>query len=302
MLTLFACPKSFSDPHIAMIQRNAIASWTFLRPRPEIILFGDEEGTEEISRRLKLRHLPDVLRNEVGTPLVDDIFDKARRFATHDLLGYVNADIILMDDFIKAVSQISVLRENFLMVGRRWDVEISRDLCFNQDQETEFLKKLLEEAKPCSPKGIDYFIFPKGFWSNIPPFALGRFWWDNWLLYRARSSGANLIDATPVVRIIHQKHSYSNLPTDNRSDLPAQLWFQNPEARHNYRLAGGKKECSYQILDSTHRFTPYGIKRSWGGTFRLCSAWASWGQPWVERGKRYLWLPFLSMISRHQSK
>ena len=39
MLTLFAVPKPFRD-HTAMIQRNAITSWTLLRPHPQIILFG----------------------------------------------------------------------------------------------------------------------------------------------------------------------------------------------------------------------------------------------------------------------
>jgi len=31
------------------IQRNAIASWTRLDPRPEIFLFGEEEGTRELA-------------------------------------------------------------------------------------------------------------------------------------------------------------------------------------------------------------------------------------------------------------
>ena len=43
-LTLFATPKRFQG-HIDNIQRNAIASWTRLNPRPEIILFGADDGT-----------------------------------------------------------------------------------------------------------------------------------------------------------------------------------------------------------------------------------------------------------------
>jgi hypothetical protein len=69
MLTIFACPKPFTDPHIAIIQRNAITSWTLLRPRPEIILFGDEPGVTEICKELGLRHVGEVERNEYGTPL-----------------------------------------------------------------------------------------------------------------------------------------------------------------------------------------------------------------------------------------
>jgi hypothetical protein len=73
MLTLFAIPKHFRG-HIATIQRNAIASWTRLNPRPEIMLFGNEDGAAETARELGLRHFPEVARNEFGTPLLGDLF------------------------------------------------------------------------------------------------------------------------------------------------------------------------------------------------------------------------------------
>src|ERR1022692_1467240 len=103
MITLFACPKPFLDPHIALIQRNAIVSWLALRPRPTIILFGDEDGTAEVSRDFGLMHVPSVARNALGTPLVSDIFRKAEAMSSDSAACYVNADIILMDDFSEAV-------------------------------------------------------------------------------------------------------------------------------------------------------------------------------------------------------
>lgn len=57
VFTLFTIPKAFAD-HIGVIQRNAIGSWARLQrenqPRPEIILFGNDPGTAEISRELGL--------------------------------------------------------------------------------------------------------------------------------------------------------------------------------------------------------------------------------------------------------
>ncbi len=44
MFTLFSTPKPFRG-EFARIQRNAMRSWVALRPRPEILIFGDEEGT-----------------------------------------------------------------------------------------------------------------------------------------------------------------------------------------------------------------------------------------------------------------
>ena len=42
MLTIFSCPKPFRG-HFGMIQRNAIRSWTLLKPTPDVILIGDEK-------------------------------------------------------------------------------------------------------------------------------------------------------------------------------------------------------------------------------------------------------------------
>ena len=53
MLSMFALPKPFKG-HIGVIQRNAIASWARLPSKPEIILFGDEEGTAQAARDLSL--------------------------------------------------------------------------------------------------------------------------------------------------------------------------------------------------------------------------------------------------------
>src|ERR1700688_4352288 len=75
-LSIFAIPKPFRG-HIDIIQRNAINSWTRLEPRPEILLLGEEAGTAAAARDLGVRHEPGGVRNELGTPLLDDFF--ARR-------------------------------------------------------------------------------------------------------------------------------------------------------------------------------------------------------------------------------
>ena len=72
LLTIFATPKRFQG-HIGVIQRNAIASWTHLKPKPEIILFGTDEGTAEIARGfgVKARHVRD--KSEVVEALAEMI-------------------------------------------------------------------------------------------------------------------------------------------------------------------------------------------------------------------------------------
>ncbi len=65
MLTLFSTPKPFRG-HNGIIQRNALKSWKLLHPDAEVILFGNEEGAEEICRELGLRYEPDVERSSLG--------------------------------------------------------------------------------------------------------------------------------------------------------------------------------------------------------------------------------------------
>src|SRR6266436_4750093 len=105
MITIFAMPKAFRG-HIDVIQRNAIMSWTRLSIKPEIILLGTDEGTAEVAR------------NPEGTPLVSDLFAQGQRCAANDLLCYVNADIILLDDFSAAVEGIARFHSPLLMVGQ----------------------------------------------------------------------------------------------------------------------------------------------------------------------------------------
>ena len=84
MITFFTAPKPFQG-HIDIIQRNAIESWLRLRPQCEVILFGDEEGIAEVARELKVRHIPEVARNEYGTPLISSLFEKAQEIARYDV-------------------------------------------------------------------------------------------------------------------------------------------------------------------------------------------------------------------------
>src|ERR1700679_3585375 len=106
MLTLFTTAKPFVG-HSAIIQRNALKSWTLLQPNVEVILFGDDAGAAETARGLRCSHEPYVERVETVSKRVDYIFSTARALARHDILCYVNCDIILMDDFLRALKRIS---------------------------------------------------------------------------------------------------------------------------------------------------------------------------------------------------
>jgi len=253
MLTLFSIPKAFTG-RSKTIQHNAIRSWTKLSPPCEIILLGKDEGTAETAAELGLRHIPEVQCNEYGTPLVSSMFAMAQQAATHPVLCYVNADIILLSDFLPAVQRITAA--SFLMVGQRWDINLEESIDFNRvDWEQNLRKRLELQGKLHPPAGIDYFIFSRGLYTDIPPFALGRTAWDNWLVYRARSLKTLVIDATRVVTAIHQNHDYAHMEAGEAGA------FKGPEARRNQELLG-KPDNSFGINNLSWMLTPRGLKRA----------------------------------------
>jgi hypothetical protein len=93
VLTIFSCPKPFRG-HIDITQKNAIQSWQRLGPEVEVILMGDDEGTSEVAKEFGIQHIPDVGRNDLGTPLINSLFEKAQKEARYDRMCYVRPIVL----------------------------------------------------------------------------------------------------------------------------------------------------------------------------------------------------------------
>src|SRR5262245_48096103 len=130
MLTIFSTAKPFVG-HSAIIQRNALESWQRLDADTEIILLGDDPGVAEICNELQLRYEPTIERKDNGTKTVRSVFGQAQQVARYDYVCYCNCDIILTADFARAFQNVRSQFEKFLMVGRRWDLDISQPLDFS---------------------------------------------------------------------------------------------------------------------------------------------------------------------------
>lgn len=173
MLTMFALPKPFRG-HIGVIQRNAIASWTRLRPRPEIILFGNEEGTAQIAQEFAVRHLPNVPCNEYGTPLMSGMFDLANSVATGNILCYINSDIMVLSDLVNVTQQVAAWREQFLMTGQRINVNLDEPEVYESaDSEARLRELIRRQNLEIQIGAMDYFVFPRGLLRSFPPFTPG---------------------------------------------------------------------------------------------------------------------------------
>lgn len=245
LITIFSAPKPFSDPHIATIQRNAIASWTKL-PDVNVILLGDEPGLAEAAADLGVTHIREIPRSPSGAPLMDSMFRLARQASPTPLYAIVNADIILFDDFVEAARKVVQQREKFVLLGQRWDYDITTALDFSEDWQTHLRQKIQETGELHRPAGSDYFIFPLSCFIDLPAFIIGRAGWDNWMIYHARKNGFPAIDATADVMIVHQNHDYAHLPG-------GQPHYKHPETDDNIRLAGGRPMTRFTLLDTDKR-------------------------------------------------
>lgn len=138
----------------------------------------------------------------------------AQAVARHDLLCYINCDILLMGDFCAALKRVREKHSTFLMVGRRWDTEITAPLSFgNKDWESLLLWRVSRNGRRRGPEWIDYFVFSRGLHDDgVPPFVVGRVFWDNWLVWKAVASKHAVIDASARVVAVHQNHDYGYHP------------------------------------------------------------------------------------------
>jgi hypothetical protein len=259
MITLFACPKPFQG-HIDLIQRNALKSWTLLSPRPEIMLMGAEKGVAEICQEFNLIHVPDVEQTEYGTPLVSSVFQLGQSRASAPVVCYINSDIMLMDDFTRAIETVAAKMPRFLALCQRTDIDIREAWNFaSADWEADLKNLLAQKGSLHAPTGIDFFCFPKGMYADIPPLVIGRPGFDNWLVWRARTLGFPIVDVTEAVTIAHQNHpstyvkqTLSSQEFDTLGSKDDESWIKSegkwveliPDAKTNIRLVPDEKNLN----------------------------------------------------------
>jgi hypothetical protein len=231
VLTLFSVPKPF-EGELDALQRRSVESWRSLDV--QVLLLGD---VAEAARKLGVEHVPGLELTAHGTPRLDSAFalaDAAARFPTR---CFVNADVILGRDLLEAVRAVSAESERFLVVGQ-----------------TE------EDGKRRGAAAMDWFAFTPGLFGDVPPFAIGRAGFDNWLVWKARQV-AIVVDATHDVRALHQPHGYAHVEGGKQEA------YYGEEAARNLELAGGKSHL-YTLHDASHVLRGGRLRRNVGAPLR----------------------------------
>jgi hypothetical protein len=255
LLTFATWPKSFVGS-AARLQEAAIRTWGEAAPGCQILLFGRADGIAEAASRLGAQHVPAVPANEHNTVLLDGLIAEARILATHNLICLANADVVFIAGLMDAVNAATRAADSFLLTGRCREVPES-----TLEKSWEELVAEVDIAPFRDPGAIDYFVFPRDLYIDVPPLAYGRAGFDNWLLWRVRDLGAPLIDVTSEVIALHPRHDYGHLAGGRASA------YAGVEAQRNVELAGGWKHL-YDIEDASHRLSGGVVRPNWRGRVR----------------------------------
>ena len=211
MITFFTHCRAF-EGEFADIQECAIESWKSL-PHSQVILMGDD-SVKEAAKQLNVEHVLISGYNEYGTALVNAMFKAGESRARHPLCCEISSDIVITITGNRALRTIMEIDKPFV-IGQRWDVTPGE----------------AESAKKHAPSAVDYFIYRRGTLGEIPPFAVGRTAYDQWLVWAAQERwGLQTIDATEDIFAVHINHGYPEYGSKEKMR-------QSKEREQNIRLA-----------------------------------------------------------------
>lgn len=156
-----------------------------------------------------------------------------------DWMMYANSDILFDKSQVEnlwrsLIEQHPVeLEGDFLLTGQRIDI-------------LEDGSKRLHR-----PSGMDYFVFRRGMFHDIPKVIMGRAYCDNALVAYCLRRNIPVIDASFALRVEHQFHDYGHVAGGRSS-----VW-NGEEAMANKR-ENDLRDFGPNVLDATHTLLPDG--------------------------------------------
>jgi hypothetical protein len=278
-LTIFTSTKQLDDA-----QRTAVRSWLALGA--SVIVMLDHVGAgfaHRICTTSGLTHADEPWRLRVietprprsltGAPRMDLVFALGQQMATTAWLTYSNGDIVLPRTFAKLLA----LPGDALYLGARLDCRPNPALHVLPPWVASFEDFEKFAMAPCWPHGAggkDFFTYRRGFWERhgiaLPPFWVGKFVWDNWIVNVTRHFA---VDTTPALAIGHFSHNGEYQWGKNRT----QKELASEEIEFNRRLVNCSSGLIYRCLPSQ---SVYDVSR------QLCPDWTVRPMP-LQAGKLY---------------
>jgi hypothetical protein len=248
MITILTTPKpSIGNMHRDFV--NAMRNWTRLCPRPEILVFGGDKKLVEAEGG---RYIATYPSNKHGLPFLDGIYQIAQEEAKYDTFMLVSDHLMFMPGLMAAVQRCEATFSKFLAVGQRHDVDIAELIDYTDPHWPSALQEYITAGRLHGPSAKDYMIFSRDFPIHIPPFLVGRPWYDSWFVVATLKANIPVVDLSCTVIAAHPNHNYAQIPGN------PQFNHGNPGEEYNRRLATGVTGLGL-VTSSQWIDTPNGI-------------------------------------------
>jgi hypothetical protein len=220
MLTIFTSFKPFTGA-AADIQMRSLENWRAEFPDANIVNF---ETAADGSLPSDLRTV--VIDEGKGkVPLFGSMVRWMEANTGADLFLYANGDILFPSDL--SVRLASLPNRPFLLTGQRVDIG------------SDGSKRLH------GPSGMDYFIFCRGIFDDLPDVVMGRAYCDSALVAHCLRKKISVIDGSFAIRVEHQFHDYGHVDGGRETVWTGNAAMRNLEAN---RLRGFAPHC----IDASH--------------------------------------------------
>ena len=264
-ITFITVPRA----HINNDQRNkytlVVSSWLSSSPKSKVILYAPEDEfdtTGQFQKRIielfgenRVFYKGYLKSDQDGVPYVDDWFRRGVDDATTKFVCFINTDILLSADWLRRVKQVyKAFKENesLVLINQRIDFDLYKSIDQMELNATDFLEQIDRLVKSSSHEthsflGMDTFTFKKDPLpfnvDLIPPFIVGRYNWDNWLVgyLNAFTTTVSFNIDPPIYHINHRRHDFD--PNDPRVAANSNLRLLN----RGY--FGSNMDTSYNVHD-----------------------------------------------------
>jgi len=224
-------------PTPSQLQLNALYSWG-LAQIPVVVAGRLDDPPKLIARFPNVVHVPKTrtawdMGVLSGAPLVKDIIANSLPLVQTQMVGLINADILIKEDF-KDVMERVVSKHgcNIFLSGPRYDIAGNVTI-----STPDVLRMQFKTNRQHPDTSGDIFISSKSNFEalakEMPDFFLGRLLWDNWIHLWFSKKGIPCFNTNPLLPTFHQSHDYSHISGELTKDPAVQHNLSIPCDRSN---------------------------------------------------------------------
>ena len=243
-IELYFAPK----PHFHEVPRNLVAWLNELKKiGGGVVLLLNELEDIEIAVNSGFKTAP--VQEVDGLPTLSSMLTTTARFSS-SAVGFANSDILPDAGTGSVLKRLLTMDTTSLRMyvtdSKLRQYEIKREprdwlyVASRRDYES-----VATESHVHMEGGVDFWLWNVhrthdilGVRERIPPFRLGRPWFDNWLTATAMQVGGRLVlDATQVLNLYHKSH----VRVGNRPDWSDMKFFESDKAWNANKMAATKR-------------------------------------------------------------